>query len=606
MDEKEKAIDGLCSSQLIYEVPLARAVFGSNPSATELYATHLFLYSQSNRFGRSHFFRICSDLGGGPYFLRPQTDLDLLNNFYDLKLDDSEDISSNETIRAIAKKCATLDWQDKIENPFVNSLKSIGSPLKDQNHAVHFLGHDLKEIDLARERSGLDFGNIKPVIDPQTEIAECDYSDRKLFHHPAYAIDPEHTVEVDDAIGIEKLEGKEWLHVHVADPARLFNIDSAIMSHCMHRVSSMYFPDCRYPMMPDAISHMASLGSNKNISSKTITFSALIDEKTGDISNYSVNLGLVSNIQRMTYSLADDALSLLSGENLSHLTSHDELSFQNSDSNVNFDANNKKTIEDLGRISNLCQKHSEYRKRMGCLNYSLPQMNVVVRRNTGIISVTPRVEKKSAKVVSECMIIAGRIASLFAIDSGLEAPFRYQELGENMSRTLHKDSSTYEILRSLKDLNSSAVDILPRPHQAMGIQSYCRSTSPLRRAFDLILHQQIHGILKCQKNSVKNIHRAIHPMYTHEQLIKRLSKQSERFWIHRYLEQELSKKPFIPVTCIKLESDYPTDSIYYVKDFAVYSYGLVPGTSNLSPGTEFPCQIIAVDPFRGALDIRIP
>jgi hypothetical protein len=112
---------------------------------------------------------------------------------------------------------------------------------------------------------------------------------------------------------------------------------------------------------------------------------------------------------------------------------------------------------------------------------------------------------------------------MFAIDMGLDAPFRYHEIGDSLAKNISPDSSLYEMLNSLKGLKASAVDTVPRRHEAMGLPSYCKSTSPLRRAFDLILHHQIRGILKAKRSdSIPNLQAVIPKMYHHEQFLKRL------------------------------------------------------------------------------------
>jgi exoribonuclease R len=373
-------------------------------------------------------------------------------------------------------------------------------------------------------------------------------------------------------------------------------------------------------MIPEAISRLASLGADPEKVNRTITFSALFDSETGDIINYSVRLGLVNNVQKISYSQADSALNpayispLQTNEKVyNHTVSSSESKLSNplsssdapaSEISPAVDFSSDRVVNDLRRIYVLCQRHHDYRKRMGCFDFSIPRVNVKVKRETGIISVVPQAESESQRMVSECMIVAGRVASMFAIESGLDAPFRYHEA--NFVASPSKNASTYEILCALKNMNPSAISTEARPHDAMGLSSYCRSTSPLRRAFDLVLHQQIHGIFKSRRNVISNLHHAMPLMYTHEQFVKRLAKYSDRFWIHRYIQQELTTRSRLPVTCIKLDTDSQREFIYFIKDFAIYSYTLIPGTASLAPGTEFACEIVAADAFRGVLDIRCP
>ena len=44
---------------------------------------------------------------------------------------------------------------------------------------------------------------------------------------PVYTIDADSTTEVDDGISIERGE-KPWIHIHIADPTRLFSPESEL------------------------------------------------------------------------------------------------------------------------------------------------------------------------------------------------------------------------------------------------------------------------------------------------------------------------------------------------------------------------------------------
>jgi exoribonuclease-2 len=46
-----------------------------------------------------------------------------------------------------------------------------------------------------------------------------------------------------------------------------------------------------------------------------------------------------------------------------------------------------------------------------------------------------------------------------------------------------------------KKLRPSAVRSSPSPHAGLGLELYCRATSPLRRYLDLVAHQQLRAFL---------------------------------------------------------------------------------------------------------------
>lgn len=64
-----------------------------------------------------------------------------------------------------------------------------------------------------------------------------------MTHLQAWAIDNEHTTEVDDAISIEILpNGKKRVWVHVADPTCVLKPDSVLSKEALRRASTLYLP----------------------------------------------------------------------------------------------------------------------------------------------------------------------------------------------------------------------------------------------------------------------------------------------------------------------------------------------------------------------------
>ena len=69
------------------------------------------------------------------------------------------------------------------------------------------------------------------------------------------AIDDPSTLEVDDAVSIEVLEGgKQRLWVHIADPTRYITAGSSLDVEAQRRLSSIYVPSGVVPMLPLSIS----------------------------------------------------------------------------------------------------------------------------------------------------------------------------------------------------------------------------------------------------------------------------------------------------------------------------------------------------------------
>ena len=66
----------------------------------------------------------------------------------------------------------------------------------------------------------------------------CDVKD--LTHLKTYTIDDSKTVEIDDAISLEKVSGQEKLWIHIASPASYIEYQSGIDKKARKLVSTVY------------------------------------------------------------------------------------------------------------------------------------------------------------------------------------------------------------------------------------------------------------------------------------------------------------------------------------------------------------------------------
>ena len=72
-------------------------------------------------------------------------------------------------------------------------------------------------------------------------------------------VDSVETREIDDALSFQRIEGGGFrLGIHIADPSAFVQINDATDVEALARASSLYLPDLRLPMLPEAISEEAA------------------------------------------------------------------------------------------------------------------------------------------------------------------------------------------------------------------------------------------------------------------------------------------------------------------------------------------------------------
>ncbi|MFC2026338.1 ribonuclease catalytic domain-containing protein, partial [Chloroflexota bacterium] len=233
--------------------------------------------------------------------------------------------------------------------------------------------------------------------------------------------------------------------VHVADVGALVVPDGDADLNARARGTTLYLPE-----MQDKTSPALSFGIELNV--------------MAEISSVEIVPSWV-HAERLTYEQVDERI--------------DEPQFEN-----------------LDRIT---RAYQERRRANGALFIDLPEVMVSVQ--DGSVNIRPVQPLSSRTIVREAMILAGEAAAKFAIENQIPFPFATQEPPDidSMADFFQDPSSSsidlaaqFAIRRVLK---RSKVTSQPSVHAGVGLAAYSRTTSPLRRYLDLVVHQQIRAYL---------------------------------------------------------------------------------------------------------------
>jgi exoribonuclease-2 len=151
----------------------------------------------------------------------------------------------------------------------------------------------------------------------------------------------------------------------------------------------------------------------------------------------------------------------------------------------------KNSNEDLAQIQKVVVAHKKFRDSSGSINLHLPSVDV--RFIDGKASVAPQATSASRDLVAEMMVMAGRTMAQFTSDNLIPVPYALQDEGDFSDEFLaKKDSLTLsESFLAIKNFKRSATSVKPLLHYGLGLPAYLRVTSPMRRYYDLLAHQQI-------------------------------------------------------------------------------------------------------------------
>lgn len=273
---------------------------------------------------------------------------------------------------------------------------------------------------------------------------------RDLTHLNTWAVDDSGNQDPDDAFSWDG----ERLFIHIADPSETIHPDTELDLLARSRGATLYLPWTVVPMIGEEMVQHYALGLRNP--SHALTLQVHIDPEGRPF------------LEDLFYSTIQ--VTRVSYEDFENRWSEDELSI----------------LED---------KLLRYQKRrldMGAVRIQLPE--VKIRFQEGTVLLTPLENNTSRTLVAELMILAGELLSQWGLQQALPLIYAYQDSADE----LPKEEGLAGAWAIKKAMKKAGYAIHPKPHFGLGLQAYCQCTSPLRRAFDLINHQQIRARLMGQ------------------------------------------------------------------------------------------------------------
>lgn len=311
------------------------------------------------------------------------------------------------------------------------------------------------------------------ATDINTKLTDRATNRLDLSHLNSYAIDNNNTNDADDAISIDG----DTIWVHIADIGAFITPDSELDNYAKIRTTNIYLPEQTITMLPEQITNQLALGLNDKSLALSVGFSLI----NNIISDIKIHRSIIKVI-KLNYDIVND--------------------------NIN-------KYPQLLQLQQLTKKHKLWRRSNNSMQLNLPKSQIKYQDKKVFFN------KNNAKdirdLVAEMMIIAGRAIALFANEKQIAIPFLTQEqhtfTKEDM---LNQDNLSitkqFAIMRNFK---RSSITTKANYHSGMGLDIYTRFTSPLRRYFDLLVHQQLHCYLdnkptldnKQIKSIIKNINK---------------------------------------------------------------------------------------------------
>lgn len=325
---------------------------------------------------------------------------------------------------------------------------------------------------------------------------------------PTVTIDGETAKDFDDAVSIRlEDQGRMRLWVSIADVGHYVRPDSAIDRDAYERGTSVYFPGCCIPMLPEALSNgLCSL--NPGVDRLTMTAEMVFD-KRGERIESRFYPSVIHSHARMTYTKVKQILVDRDPDLLEQYAS---------------------LVEDFERMAELSSRLTEMRRRRGSLDFDLPEAEIILDLQGKPEDIIRSERNLAHRLIEEFMLAANEAVAEFVHRH--KAPFLYriheepdmvklqefQQFIAHFNYGLNLDGPRLDprilqdllrqvegapeenminkiLLRCMKQACYSPENV---GHFGLASELYCHFTSPIRRYPDLVVHRILRSLL-CAK-----------------------------------------------------------------------------------------------------------
>lgn len=374
-----------------------------------------------------------------------------------------------------------------------------------------------RDVNLDLLRSGIEATfpeNVKAYAEKQ--VKEAFYSSPKpsngharqdLTDIPLITIDGQATLDFDDALSLEMIDGLYRLGIHISDVAHFIKKDDAIDGEASVRGSSIYTPDQKIPMLPPSLAEgLCSLRADE----LRPAISVLVKlTPAADILDYDIVASWIKVKRQLTYY------------------------------DVNMVAEEDKEIQVLG---NIARKFRQRRLNQGALQITLPEINIWINSEGEPVVNKINRESPARLLVAELMIMANWLMAGFLAKHRQPAVFRSQPPPRDRLFR-NNEGSLFQNWMQRKLLSRFSLGSEPQHHSGLGLDAYVTATSPIRKYFDLATQRQIRAVLGFdQPYSPKEIQNIIHRVQQPMGTVSRLQYARNRYWLLKYLEQRTGEK----------------------------------------------------------------
>jgi len=347
---------------------------------------------------------------------------------------------------------------------------------------------DVPSIILSRFQIAREFS--KEAMDQAAELADdyCDPSDRRdMTHLYTFSIDGAHTRDFDDAISVEVHDEFFEVWMHIAD-CSLIEPDSPLDHEAYERISTLYLPDRRIPMLPTELSEDC-LSLKAGVVRRALTHYFKLD-RSAKLLDFDLFPSVVSVDTNLSYEQAEEVMGAPANP----------LRFR---------------LEALIRLRDWLLAE---RKRRGARPFWRREVKLWLD-DEGRVHLT-EIDRNSVgmRIVEEFAILTNALVADFCSDRKIPALFRVPRPA------------------------GVVLSFEPGFHSGLGLDAYVQVTSPIRRYTDLLMQRQLsHWLATNEPLYTEDVDFLMRAKDAERRFVelRQAADQIEQYWKMVYIQQNM-------------------------------------------------------------------
>jgi len=288
-------------------------------------------------------------------------------------------------------------------------------------------------------------------ITPKHYLSNKHYTDdfKDLTGLNTFNVDPKESKDFDDAISIDDVLNK--IYIHIVDANEQIDILSDIDLNSLKHAFTLYLPEQIQNILPQELAEdKLSLIEGKERLVITVEFT--IDPLTLDIVSHSIYKSKIIIKKRYDYNEFNSCL--------------DNFPF-------------------------LAKFHNKWRRK----TFNIPHVKLNIDRNNGSM-INCKLEHyfdDAHKIIETLMVLTNLTISE---NVGKFIPQRYHsKLKDELEIKELTENNIIDSILTIKKYKPAVYDSLNKGHFGLSLNSYTHFTSPIRRYFDVIIHRLLAGIM---------------------------------------------------------------------------------------------------------------